>query len=482
MTRSVVKIGGSILRRPADLQRVVRIVRSYPEPPVLVVSAFAGITDALLHAAVEPSSEGPELSRLRRRIHDFLHWRGRPLRSPGVRRQLETRLAVAERLMSRRGSGETAGGWREVVLSYGEKVASLVVCAQLNRAGINCREVWPEEIGLMVAPGGRRAAIDLEASRARVRSSLGGPGVVVVPGFYGVTSTGAVRLLGRNGSDYSAAAIAACLDAGWLDLCKDVEGIRSADPADVASTAPVSRLSYAEAEAVAGFGNGVLHGETIRPVARAGIPVRLFGIGADAPDRPPTVVASRPEGWTTGAKTVVSRAAVDFIELAWRDSVNHSQITARALTGLASEQLSILAQASTSTGLQLLLDRAEAGPALDLLRSLPKAEVTVRAARRCSLVALVGEPTDGQASPEKLLGGLRRAGVATETVILGRSRAAAYALVPEGCRRTAVRAWHEAFLPITETGGLGRPITKKVVSRRAVSDRRQPLRATTSQP
>ena len=119
--------------------------------------------------------------------------------------------------------------------------------------------------------------------------------VIIAPppvdgGFIGSTKSGATTTLGRNGSDYSAAILGACLGAGEIQIWTDVDGLLTADPRIIPQPRLVPRLSFAEAAELAYFGAKVLHPSTIHPAVERNIPVRI--LNARKPDGTGTLITA----------------------------------------------------------------------------------------------------------------------------------------------------------------------------------------------
>ena len=144
----------------------------------------------------------------------------------------------------------------------------------------------PEDIGLATDGAFRNASVDFPSSEAAVADTLSEDRIYIVPGFYGISADGRINLLGRGGSDYSAAAIARCIEAEALDVWKDVNGYMSADPGLIPSARRIAALSYDEAAELSYFGAKILHPRTVEPLIEKNIPVRIFNINAARTDRP----------------------------------------------------------------------------------------------------------------------------------------------------------------------------------------------------
>jgi aspartate kinase len=274
MKHTVIKIGGSVLRGPAQATAILDILDSYQGPLVVVVSALMGVTDRLSAAAAEPRLLDQLIPELREEYRLFAHaFAAPPAAEAAACIQIERLLCACPR---------DAGGCdgRARILATGERLTAVCIALALLALGRPAPVIEPGRLGLVALPSARDredALADIEASAPRIRASLEGRNLAVVPGFYGRGEDGSCILFGRGGSDYSAAVIAACLGAHGCDFIKGVPGFFTADPALVPEARPVGYLSYAEAEALAHGGAKVLHQGCVEPLREAGVPFRILG-------------------------------------------------------------------------------------------------------------------------------------------------------------------------------------------------------------
>lgn len=277
MKHAVLKLGGSVLRDSRGAAAILDIIDSYEDPLVVVVSALKGVTDRLANAAdgtARRLSPDSLVTRLRDEHLAFAEALGAPAAA------LEAASLRIDRILCRLLSLFASGYSRAEILSTGERLSATLVALALAALGRPAPIVDPRQLGFVVSEGDDGPYVDLDEAGPRIRGALGGLRDAVVPGFYGVDEGGRTLLLGRGGSDYSAALIAAALGARLCDLVKDVSGFLTADPAIVAGARPVFELSYEEAEALAKGGAKVLHHSAVEPLRAAGVPLRIIGVSA----------------------------------------------------------------------------------------------------------------------------------------------------------------------------------------------------------
>lgn len=310
----VVKFGGTSVGDAAAFRRATTIVQSRLERrPVVVVSALAGTTNALL-ALAEQASQGQLIAAIR-----------------GVEGLRERHLGVAEDLLGdAAGCGEVLGELAatfdelaslaealsvlghlttrslDAITAKGEQISSTLLVAVLQAAGVSAQ--WIDAGSVMITgdqfgkaePRPDRIA---EASQRVIRPLVEQGIVPVLGGYVGATDQGVVTTLGRGGSDFSASLLGAALGADAIEIWTDVDGMLTADPRVVPRARLIERIRFDEASELASFGARVLHPSTIAPAVRLGIPVRVLnshapdGAGTlitfDAPARAVTAIAGK---------------------------------------------------------------------------------------------------------------------------------------------------------------------------------------------
>ena len=160
------------------------------------------------------------------------------------------------------------------LLASGERLSALVIAHGLSLRGLDAHPVGAEDIGLQLDGAGTAARVDLDASRAKLdRSAF--HGIPVVTGWFGEGTDGDIALLGRGGSDHTATALAALLQARRVVLWKDVLGIYPVNPRWGVQSSPIPYLGYGEAIEFANADATILHPATVEPVYEMGIPIEI---------------------------------------------------------------------------------------------------------------------------------------------------------------------------------------------------------------
>ncbi|MFI5231688.1 MAG: lysine-sensitive aspartokinase 3 [Gemmatimonadales bacterium] len=310
----VCKFGGTSVADAAAIKRTADIVRRRADRrPVVVVSALAGATNALLDAA-EQAAEGhlvaaiATVEALRARhmqvIADLLGDGMAAAEIAGDTSVLFDELAHLVEALSV--LGHVTERSLDAISSIGERLSSPLVAAALVRCGVDAVLVDSREVMITDAAFGRAEPLtDAIAAtcRDRVAPLVRDGKVPVLGGYLGATADRITTTLGRGGSDYSASLLGAALGADAIEIWTDVDGMLTADPRVVDGAKLIEHIRFDEAAELASFGAKVLHPNTIAPAVRRGIPVFVFNslrpagkgtrITFDAPRLPVRAIAGK---------------------------------------------------------------------------------------------------------------------------------------------------------------------------------------------
>lgn len=292
----VIKFGGTSVGSPEAIARVAGIVRSrLDRHPVVVVSAFSGVTDMLYRICEGGDSLKDNIKALRDRHFNVIReiFSNNLKASIAVQKEIQAFIdfiaATSSAPLSERGKAS--------IISCGELMSSKVVCAALNAAGI--KTAWADARTMIVAGGDPlKSEPDTDEINERVPEAVAATGLdsgmpdapqaVITQGFICASGSGKAAVLGRGGSDYSASLIGRALNADAVEIWTDVDGVRTADPRRVSTTRCLRRLSYEQAAEMAHFGAKVLHPLTLEPAMERNIPV--YVLNTSHPDGENTVI------------------------------------------------------------------------------------------------------------------------------------------------------------------------------------------------
>jgi len=454
MRKVVVKFGGSNLRDKQGMRNIIRRVKEYNRPLVIVVSAFYGITNLLTDHLSEILSDAGKikgltesLSNMKKEIiEDLIRTE---LLQNEVFEKTTQRLGQLERyLLGMHYIGDIPLFLEDLVLSYGERLSSLILTSVLQDNGVDCEEKLPEEIGLYTDGEFGNATVDFDRSHEKVKANLAADKIYIVPGFYGISADKKVTLLGRGGSDYSAASIAKCINAESLDIWKDVKGFLSADPKIVDHPIEIKRLDYTEAAELAYFGAKILHPRTIEPLMFDNIPIRIFNINEIGKGiTPHSIIDHESDVSKKVIKSVTTSDDFGVLRLEGPGVGIKPGILAKVTGDFDREKINIKTVLTAQTSINFLLDKNDLLKAYDHARSLGlKAVNEIILSDDVTLVAAVGKGlADNHGIAACMFGALSEEKINVNIICSGASSVATYFIIKKEHKIRAVRAIHRAF-------------------------------------
>jgi len=454
MTYKVVKFGGSNLRNSIGIQNIIHAVKAYDCYLVIVVSAFYGVTDQLIEA-IQQAVEGK--LKINKFVNGLLDQKVEVAEKnlsddslfQDFKTELETRInKLRTYLLGINYINDVPDFIYDEILSYGERLSSLILYYILKDNHIDCSEVYPENIGLITDGEFKNASVDVESSSERLKVSLSELQTYVIPGFYGVSLEGKTNLLGRGGSDYSAAAIASCLNAEHLDLWKDVEGFLSADPLIVKNSINVESLTYLEAAELAYFGSKILHPRTSEPLRTKKIPIRIMNINhSEQGINPLTIINGKERVTKNVVKSVSYSDHFGMLKLHGSGVGVKPGILAKSTAYLDKAGINIKSVITSQTTINILLADEDLHGANKVIRAndihgISEQEII----EDISLIAAVGEGlTSKYGIAGRMFTAVARKGINVEIICFGASSVAMYFIVSRKDRDKTVKAIHQEF-------------------------------------
>jgi aspartate kinase len=446
----VLKFGGTSVEDTAAFTRVADVVgRHGGRRPVVVVSALAGVTDALLHAADAAASGDPRGAARALEPHLARHAEiARRLLPPdgaletaAERQEIETALLRLLRDTAEHPAGRAA--LRDEIAACGERLAAALLARVLAARGMRAAYVDARRCIVTDEMHGR-ATPQLAATFARVTETLGpllDAGVTpVLGGFIASSAGGVTTTLGRGGSDYTAALVGAALGVDEIQIWTDVSGVLTADPRVVPDARSVARMSYAEAAELAYFGAKVLHPRTIEPAMARRIPVRIAN--SRRPEDPGTTVTAVAEPSPGAVKAIAHKTGITVLNVASTRMLGAYGFLEALFDVFARHRADVDVVATSEVSVSLTLDDTSALPAiLEDLR--PLGEVTLEPHR--AIVCVVGEGlrvTPGVAA--RVFGTI--ADINVFLISFGASRVNLTFVVEEGRVHETVRRLHAALI------------------------------------
>lgn len=292
----VFKFGGASVKDAQAVRNLAEIVQTYSDDSLIVIVSAMGKTtnalETLLKAATSNATNFGQLMAGLRQYHYQITSELFGTEHIEVDSALEQLFDALEEKASTKHTDKSFDWLYDQVVSFGELISTLIVSAWLKHIGLNCQLLDARDY--VITDGQHRAAnIDWETSEKNIlglknKTTVGG--IFLTQGFIGRSKDGSTTTLGREGSDFSAAIFAHCLDASELTIWKDVPGLLNADPKRMENTIKLDQISYSEAIELAFYGATIIHPKTIKPLQNKNIPLYIKSFLK--PELTPSVISS----------------------------------------------------------------------------------------------------------------------------------------------------------------------------------------------
>ena len=459
----VLKFGGTSVGSVESILNLKKIVEGQQEPVVVVVSALGGITDKLINTS-KLAVEGDEAylaayNEMVERHHQMID------AIITDTKKKDTLLATVDDLLGQLKSiyqgvyliGDLSEKTSNAIVSYGERISSNIVATLIEGAKwYNSLEFikTKKKQGRNLFSNSISSPLIKEVFSPLPSSPKGEVSVGVCGGFIATDCvTGEVTNLGRGGSDYTAAILAAALDAEVLEIWTDVSGFMTADPRVINTAYPIERLSYVEATELCNFGAKVVYPPTIYPVCIKNIPILVKN--TFRPEDKGTIITNVVEEDEGRAiKGISSINNTSLITVSGLSMVGVIGVNRRIFTTLAENGISVfmVSQASSENSTSIGVTDDDADRACEVLNKEFAKEIEMGAMYKMKLerdlatVAIVGENmkhTPGIAG--KLFGTLGRNGISVIACAQGASETNISFVVERKSLRKSLNVIHDSF-------------------------------------
>ena len=453
----VLKFGGTSVGSVKSILSLKKIVEAEArtQPVVVVVSALGGITDKLI-ATSEIALKGDE--RWKEEFDAMVTRHHQMIDTIITDNQKRVDLFnKVDQLFDQLKSiyygvyliHDLSEKTQAAIVSYGERLSSNIV-AMLIKGGkrMNSRDFIRTE-----KKNGKHT-LDSELTNKLVKEAFKDiPQVAVVPGFISRDrDTMETTNLGRGGSDYTAAIIAAALDAEVLEIWTDVDGFMTADPRVIKTAYTINELSYIEAMELCNFGAKVIYPPTIYPVCVKNIPIKVKN--TFNPEHPGTLIKDHIENDQKPIKGISSIKGTTLITVTGLSMVGVIGVNRRIFTTLANKGISVfmVSQASSENSTSIGVRDEDADAAVEVLNEEFAKEIEtgamfpMHAESGLATIAIVGENmkhTPGIAG--KLFGTLGRSGISVIACAQGSSETNISFVVDSKFLRKSLNVLHDSF-------------------------------------
>lgn len=392
----VMKFGGTSVEDAKAIDRACAIVKGrLSQKPVVIVSAMAKVTDALLSMARAAGNGDRETAlKVSRALRERHYNAAGELLGTGIFTQFHSELeadfdALDELLRGIAAVGELTPRTSDTVAANGELLSSKLVTAAFSARGLDASMVDSREC--LVTDGNHTRAVPLfdetnDRLQQKISPMLAHHRVPVMGGFVGATKAGVTTTIGRGGSDYSAAIVGAGLGAERIEIWTDVDGMMTTDPNVCPEARRIKVISFDEAAELAYFGAKVLHPATVLPAVQKNIPVYI--LNSRNPSCEGTRIAARAPSCRNSFKAIAAKKRITIIDVAApRMLLAHGFLKA-IFEAFDRHKVAVDVVSTSEVSVSLTVDSNESIPALaaDLAKL-----ADVKYEGRKAIVCLVGE-------------------------------------------------------------------------------------------
>jgi aspartate kinase len=452
----VIKFGGTSVGNADRVAEAIDIVSERRHlDPIVVVSALSGVTNDLVAASEAAREQKPErvaeIIRAVRQRHEDVAMRLVQQKFDFFEafiKQLDRQIEEIDTIL--RGIallGEITPRASDKVVSIGEKLSSVLFAYTMMMRALPAEHVHSEEV-VVTDDHFCGATPDMDATTAaakRVLLPIVERGhIPVMGGFIGRTPAGATTTLGRNGSDYSAAIVAAAVGAQEVQIWTDVDGLLTCDPRLVPGAHVIDHISFDEAAELAQFG-AKLHPRTLEPAMTANIPVRV--LNTHNPASPGTVI-TRTTHAGAGPRSIARKRNVTMVHVTSNKMLGAHGFLARLFNVFEQLGISVDLIATSEVSVSVTVD--ERLNMEELERKLHEIAENVETLDSQCIIAVVGQNLMADSRiGARILGALD--GIAVQMISLGRSGLNLSIVVDDAEGDRAVRAIHNALFetPVT---------------------------------
>ena len=453
----VLKFGGTSVGSVESILSLKAIVEkeAQKQPIIVVVSALGGITDKLIATSVLAQKGDEtwkdEFQAMVERHHKMIDT---IITDPRKREQL---FNIVDSLFEQLRSiyfgvyliHDLSKKTQDAIVSYGERLSSNIVATLVQGA-----KWYDSREFIKTVRKNHKNTLDSELTNRLVRRTFSDlQRISLVPGFISKDrDTDEITNLGRGGSDYTAAIIAAALDAEILEIWTDVDGFMTADPRVIKTAYTIKELSYIEAMELCNFGAKVVYPPTIYPVCVKNIPICVKN--TFNPDGEGSIIKQKVANNDKPIKGISSINGTTLITVAGLSMVGVIGVNRRIFTALADNGISVfmVSQASSENSTSIGVRDQDAAEAVEVLNSEFAKEIEtgamfpMHAESGLATIAVVGENmkhVPGIAG--KLFGTLGRAGISMIACAQGASQTNISFVVKSEHLRKALNAIHDSF-------------------------------------
>ncbi len=453
----VVKFGGTSVASAKNISLVKNIIVAKKQPLIAVVSAFGGVTNLLIECS-ELAASGDEAylkqlnqieSRHIKTVQELISVKGQGKTLSKVKMLLNDLEDILRGVYLIR---ELSLKTQDRILGFGETLSSIIINDYFNDSGI--KSSWADAKQFIKTDSNYgRANVDFNRTTEEVKVYLSvQSNCWVCPGFVASNKNGEATTLGRGGSDYTAAILAAILKSKELEIWTDVSGMMTADPSLVSAAYAIKEISYEEAMELSHFGAKVIYPPTIQPALEANIPIHIKN--TFKPEDYGTVISNNSNGNGNIIKGLSCIQKIALLNLSGSGMVGIPNFSHRLFKALSAAKVNIIliTQASSEHSICVGIDEKDCDKAKEAVEEEFEFELSLHKIdgleieKQLSIVALVGSNMKQQVGVSgNMFSTLSQNGINIKAIAQGSSEKNISVVIQDNEVRKALNSLHESF-------------------------------------
>ena len=459
----VLKFGGTSVGSANNINQVISILeeKSNTDKVICVVSAFGGITDKLLDAgrlAQSKSSDHNDAFIAIQRIHLKLIDTLIPKKNKEVIKYVEAKLQELKDLLDGLSLiNELSPKTSDKLVSFGELLSSYIIAETMKSRGMHAERKNSQEL-VVTNSNFTKADVIYKDTNSKIRAYFksANQDITILPGFVSKSSLEEITTLGRGGSDFTAAIVAAALKVKQLEIWTDVSGMYTANPKLVKHAYPIKRLSYQEAMELSHFGAKVLYPPTVQPALDLNIPIHIKN--TLKPAEVGTIISTETEvSNTSPVKGLTNINDIALLTLQGSGMVGIPGFSKRLFETLAHEKINIIfiTQASSEHSICFGIDVSDTETAKAAIDTAFENEISLHkidpilVEDDLSIIALIGDNMRSfQGISGKMFSTLGKNNINIRAIAQGASERNISAVINKNDVKKALNVLHERFFEV----------------------------------
>ncbi len=482
----VLKFGGTSVGSAKNINSVIDILTQYAQEDsiISVVSAVGGITDKLLLAGKQAQNKDrgfEETFNQIREIHINIINELNPNKADDIIAYVEHRLDELKSLLD--GIyliNELSPKTSDKLVSFGELLSSYVISETIKNREVSVDGKNSQEL-IVTNSNFTKAEVNYKLTNKNIADYFKSASqqITILPGFVSKSLAGEQTTLGRGGSDFTAAIVAAALKVEQLEIWTDVSGMYTTNPKLVKQAYPIEKISYQEAMELSHFGAKVLYPPTVQPVLNLEIPIHIKN--TLEPNASGTIISKDDtNGTSSPVKGISNISNIALLTLEGSGMVGIPGVSKRLFETLSQEKINIIliTQASSEHSICLGIEEKDANQAKQAIDDVFENEIALNKINpivletNLSIIALVGDNMKNhQGISGKMFSALGRNNINIRAIAQGASEKNISAVISDNDVKKALNTLHEQFFEIdtkqlnvfiTGVGNVGEKLVEQI--------------------